>query len=182
MTSSSVGFSDASTSLLPFLRRPLLLAFNHHPPFFPSPEMRSCLPSLLRQSLPRPSSSRLAFNLPRPSSLSSSSHLHLHRPYSTPPPSTSSTSTSPPLRTCWSCHQPCPPTTPLCSACSAIQPVLPPSEGGPNLFQLLGLPEKGSFAIDEGELKMAFLKGSKDVHPDGFKGKGEVSSRSLASE
>lgn len=137
--------------------------------------MRPSVPSLLRRSLPRSAtSSRIAFNVARPATSSTSSSLLLHRrPYSTPSSSSSSSTSSPP-RTCWSCHQPCPPTTPLCSSCSAIQPVLPTSEGGPNLFQLLGLPEKGSFAIDDGALKLAFLRGSKDVHPDGFKGKGEV--------
>ena len=53
--------------------------------------------------------------------------------------------------------------------------MLPLEEGGPNLFQLLGLPDKGSFAIDQGAIKLAFLQGSKNVHPDGFKGKEEVS-------
>ncbi|KAL7410695.1 hypothetical protein BDY24DRAFT_399037 [Mrakia frigida] len=137
--------------------------------------MRPSVPSLLRRSVPRSAtSSRIAFNVARPATSSTSSSFLLHRrPYSTPSSSSSSSTSSPP-RACWSCHQPCPPTTPLCSSCSAIQPVLPTSEGGPNLFQLLGLPEKGSFAIDEGALKLAFLRGSKDVHPDGFKGKGEI--------
>ncbi|CED84654.1 Mitochondrial J-type chaperone [Phaffia rhodozyma] len=90
--------------------------------------------------------------------------------------SSSSTSAEPgPLEAaCWSCSadlasQPVSRAS-TCSTCLAIQPVVRST----NLFELFGMDKNGTFDLDEGSLRREFLLRSKEVHPDGFKGKGEI--------
>lgn len=83
--------------------------------------------------------------------------------------------------TCWSCtasltpkDPSAPPPTTHCPSCQTILPVRPHEQGGPNFFEVLGLPADTGFDVDTAALKQAFLVKSKEVHPDGYKGKGEV--------
>jgi hypothetical protein len=120
--------------------------------------------------------------LPSSSLLStfSSSSRHLSSSSSTTTTTSTPSSESLPIpehsATCWSCAVPLDVASSThCASCQTILPVPPPTLGGATYFQLLDLGEEPNFELDEGALKRVFLQKSRGVHPDGYKGKGEVS-------